>query len=781
MRKIIVLCFLFGLPLMAISQNKKVLNVGVLLDYFDPNKIDLFDELKNEIIAVVGEDAEVRFKDENMFVANLDYQTAQDNYNTIITKDVDIILAFGLVNNEVVARIKTHPIPTILFGVVSNDLIKIREDQTTSEINNFSYIITSKSYEADLKTFHQLADFKNVGVIIEEGVVDGVDVEGFMSNVSRDLNIDYKVIPFKSLDDILSNLDGIDAAYLVGGFYLQESEVKTLADVFIERKIPSFTNNSISDLDNGLMATNQAKQNLSQFFRRVALTVEDVVSGENLKDIPVYLEYDNELTINYNTAQMVQLPIKNSLLATTNFVGDFNKVVFEKKYGLVEVLHNIIKDNLGLKVEQANVSLAGKDVESSKSEYLPNLSASANAAYVDPSLAEVANGQNPEFSTNGNISLSQLIYSEAVSANVSIQKSLEQAQIQNYTAEELNTVLQGANTYLNCLILKANLQIVSQNLELTKTNLQIARQNFEAGQSGKSDVLRFESELAQGSQLLIEAINNLKQSFFELNKILNNPIDQKIDVEDLELQVELFERYNYSKWSQYLDNPKLRKKLIGFLVDFALENSPELKSLDYNLEATSRSLKLYSGGRFVPTLALQGQYIHELSRSGKGVSYPTGFPIVPEGYYNVGASLTIPIIDQNKQNINKQIASIQKDQLEINQQDLRLQISSNINNAILDLINQIANIELSRVSERTAEESLELTQASYNSGAVNIVQLLDAQNNYLEAQLSNISANYNYLFSALQLERNLGYFFLLHTVEENEEVIRRFEELAIRN
>ncbi|OIQ27315.1 MAG: hypothetical protein BM564_12515 [Bacteroidetes bacterium MedPE-SWsnd-G2] len=781
MRKIVVLCFVFCLPLCSVGQTKEVLNVGILLDYFDTNKIDLFDELKNEIKAVVGEDAEVKFDDENILVADLDVKKAQENYNTIITKDVDIILAFGLVNNEVIARVKSHPIPTILFGVVSNDLIKIKEGQTTSEINNFSFIITSKSYASDLLTLHQLSNYNKVGIIIEDGVVDGVDVEGFMDTVAQDLDVDYKVIPFKSLDDILSNIDGIDAAYLVGGFYLQESEIKTLANEFIKRKIPSFTNNTITDLDNGLMATNQAKQNLNQFFRRVALSVEDVVSGKNLKDIPIYLEYDNELTINYNTAQLVELPIKNSLLATTNFVGNFNKVIYDKKYGLVEVLHNIIQDNLGLQVEKANINLAGKDVQSAKSEYLPNLSASASAAYVDPGLAEVANGQSPEFSTSGNIGLSQLVYSEAVSANVSIQKSLEQAQIQNYTSEELNTVLEGANTYLNCLILKANLQIVSQNLELTKTNLQIAKQNFEAGQSGKSDVLRFQSELAQGSQLLIEAINSLKQSFFELNKVLNNPIDQKIDVEDLELQVELFERYNYSKWSRFLDNPKLRKKLIDFLVEFALENSPELKSLDYNLEATDRSLKLYSGGRFVPTLALQGQYIHELSRSGKGVGYPTGFPVIPDGYYNVGASLTIPLIDQNKQNINKQIAIIQKDQIEINEQDLKLQIASNINNAILDLINQIANIELSKVSERTAEEGLELTQASYNSGAVNIVQLLDAQNNYLEAQLANISANYNYLFSALQLERSLGYFFLLHTVEENEEVIRRFEEFALRN
>ena len=55
------------------------------------------------------------------------------------------------------------------------------------------------------------------------------------------------------------------------------------------------------------------------------------------------------------------------------------------------------------------------------------------------------------------------------------------------------------------------------------------------------------------------------------------------------------------------------------------------------------------------------------------------------------------------------------------------------------------------IAEETAKESLELTQTSYANGAVNIVQLLDAQINYLESQLSSSTANYNYLIRTMQL------------------------------
>ena len=95
---------------------------------------------------------------------------------------------------------------------------------------------------------------------------------------------------------------------------------------------------------------------------------------------------------------------------------------------------------------------------------------------------------------------------------------------------------------------------------------------------------------------------------------------------------------------------------------------------------------------------------------------------------------------------------------------------------MLNLINEISNIELSQVSEETAKEALELTQTAYSSGAVNIIQLIDAQNNYLNAQLDRSNAIYNYLINALQLERFLGYYFLLNSKESNDAFTQRFLE-----
>ena len=487
----------------------------------------------------------------------------------------------------------------------------------------------------------------------------------------------------------------------------------------------------------------------------------------------VFIEYTPRLTINYNTAEKVNVPIKYSLINNTDFVGSTRNVLSEKTYNLLEVIDEVLEQNLSLRSQKKEIDLRGQDVKTVKSNYLPGLVASGSGTYVNPEAAENSFGQNPEFSTSANITLQQTLFSETANANITIQRKLQEAQKERFNAAELDAVFDATNTYFSVLIVKANVQIQLRNLTLTKRNLQIAEQNFEAGQSGKSDMLRFQSQMAQNTQAMVESINQLEQSFIRLNQLLNNPVETEIDVEDVKLDDGVFEKYNYNRLTKLLDDPTSREPFISFLVEEAKANAPELKSLNYNLEAVERNLKLNSNGRFLPTVALQGQYNRVLDRSGEGSSAPMGFSLVDDNY-NVGLSISIPILNQNRTNINRQTSVIQKDQLNINKENTELAIAGNVRTAVLNVINQISNIELSIVSEQTAKDALDLTQTSYASGAVNIIQLIDAQNNYLNAQLARTNAVYNFLINSLQLERFLGSYFLLNTQEENENFSQRF-------
>ncbi len=753
------------------SQNSKTVSVGILVDNSTDDIQTLFVQMQNEIVSVVGEDALISFR--TVLENNLNIATARKNYQTLLNDETDIILAFGTINNIVITELIVHEKPTILFGAINSDLIDIDKNKESSGINNFTYLISSQSYRKDLESFKEIYDFKNIGILVDHFLPELVPLKETLDVVMSDLS--YQLIPFAKITDIKNNVNDVDAVYLAGGFFLSDSEIKNLANFFIAKKLPSFTATNIEDVVNGILATNQAEENLTQFFRRIALNIDDIVNGINPSELPIFVDFNPNLTINYNTAQLVEVPIKFSLIASTDFVGDFDKVITKKKYSLLDVMNETTYKNLSLQSEKQSVSLKKQDVKIAKSDYYPNVSASASGIYVDPKLAEISAGLFPEYETKGDINLTQTIFSEAANANIYVQKTLEKAQQKAYEEAELDAILNASIAYFNALILKSNVKIQAQNLDVTKKNLLIAEHNYEAGQSGKTDVLRFRSEEAQNFQVLVEAISQLEQSFHALNQLLNNPIDFEIDIEEAELEEGIFKNYNYQQIGELIDNPSMRKDFIAFLIEEAKINAPEISFLNYNLKATERILKLNSSGRFIPTLGLQGQYTRNFNQWGKG---STSEPAL-NGNYNIGLNLSIPIIQQNQQNINKQIAIIQKDQLNINLDDLQLNIERNVNDAVLEIINEITNIKLSNVSEETAKESLELTQTAYSSGAVAITQLIDAQRNYLQAKLSRSNATYNYLISSIQLERFIGRYFLLNTDAENQAFIQRFYEFIL--
>ena len=771
-----LIIFLFTIAA-GFAQRSKTITIGILADEASVENAPLLEKLQNEITAVVGQDAKVLFNDpiEN----NFDLEKAKANYLALEASEVDIILAFGVINNIALYQQKAYAKPVIVFGSVNSDFIDLPADQKTSGINNIAYIIAPLSYSKDLDAFNSIYEYKKVGILVDDYLPEALPIKELFNTYFADKDATYTLISIPENGDISKLLGDIDAVYLAGGFDLSEAAFKTLVSTINTNQLPSFAANRKQDVEKGILATNQPESNIDQFFRRIALDVESIINGTNPSELPMLLEYKNRLSLNFNTAKEIKFPLRYSMLGTIDIVGGENNFISENAYSLLDIMNGVIGRNLGLEVERKNIDLSSQDVKTAKSNFLPDVSASATGLYLDPKVAEIANGNNPEFSTSGSVGLQQLIYSEGAAAGITIQENLQKAQQETYNAAELDAVLNGAVAYFNALILKTNAQIQAQNLEVTKKNLEISEQNFQAGASGKSDVLRFRSQMAQNMQTLIEAGNQLSQAYYTINQLMNNPIDMEIDTEDAVIAEGLFSNYRYQDFLEILDNPKLRPNLVDFLIQEAKANAPELKNIGYNLEATQRSYRLNAAGRFVPTIALQGQYDLEFSRSGAGTTVPTGFPVSPDGSYNVGLNLSLPIFNQNLRNINKQTAKIQEDQLNIQKSNVDLNIETNINALVLDLTNEIANIQISKIAEEAAKESLDLTQIAYSEGAVPLIQLIDAQTNYLQSQLASATANYNYLLASMQLERAIGYFFLLNSEDTNQAFIQRANEFIL--
>lgn len=767
---LIALSLLFSQLSLAETPSYKI---GFLLDNHTAKTAELLQRLRTQIKAVVGEDARISFPATQVLVNQYDLSTAETNYQQLLNNETDIIIAFGIVNNALISKLSEHPKPTILFGRVNRELSDLDISRKTSGIKNFTYLVEAESYSSDLKKLKELTSFKKVGVLVDPQTADFLPLDNIFSKATQGLEADYQLIPFTNVNAIKSELDDVDAVYLAGGFFLSPVQIRDLADFLIQRKLPSFSLNGINQVENGIMASNSNGSNIAQFFRRIALTVERYVAGDPLADMPVFIDLTRKLTVNFNTAEAVGVPIKYSLVSDTDFIGEIKNMVSEKQYDLKAVIQQALGKNRNLEASRLDIALQDQSVRSAKSELLPDVSAGVGVTHIDADTAAISNGTNPEFTTSGNLQLSQLLYSEGVNANIDIQQALKQAEQENYNTDELDIIFEAVNRYFTTLILKSNLKIQLKNLALTKENLKLAKQSFDIGEANKTDMLRFTSQKAQNTQALIEAHNELQQSFINLNLLLYNPVDYKIDIEDMGLDHATFEDLNYELLTEVLDDPQLTEPFVAYLAQQARQNSPELKSLSHNLDATERQIRRNGKRRFLPTVSLNAQLNRTFNRYGVGKNAPASFPQLDDNQ-NVTLNLSVPLFNKNQFNINRQQAILQKQQLEVNQQNIALSVDANVRAGVLNLSNQISNLELSKISEQTAKDSLALTQQSYQSGAVNIVQLIDAQNNYFQTQLARNNAVYNFIIASVQLQRYIGYYFLLNSKAKNLQFKQQF-------
>ena len=97
------------------SQTKETYQIGILLDFRTTEIEPLLKVMQDQIIAVVGEDAIIVFSEQDILVNIYDTTTAKAQYDQLIQSDVDIIIAFGAINNEIFSNIENFEKPSILF------------------------------------------------------------------------------------------------------------------------------------------------------------------------------------------------------------------------------------------------------------------------------------------------------------------------------------------------------------------------------------------------------------------------------------------------------------------------------------------------------------------------------------------------------------------------------------------------------------------------------------------------------------------------------------------
>ena len=294
--------------------------------------------------------------------------------------------------------------------------------------------------------------------------------------------------------------------------------------------------------------------------------------------------------------------------------------------------------------------------------------------------------------------------------------------------QRLNLTHKVLKAYYAVLINNAVVELLKTNMERTKKSLEITRQRYEEGELAKHEVLRTQVQLTNEENELKTALGNQTNSRLFLGKVLSQPeteIDVKGELKFIPLQME------ESK-----------------LIQLALEQRLELRMLQVEKSMNISNLELAATGN-KPTLALFSSY-----------TIVNGFdPIEPEKFvdnWNVGVQFSWPVFDGFSTKHKEEDARIrQKITLE-KEAELRQNIILQVKQALVT-IHQMENSIASRQKNiELAREVQQMSEEQFRNGLISLLDLLVAQKNLFNAEISHLQAVFNHIMSKIELGKAIG-------------------------
>ena len=385
--------------------------------------------------------------------------------------------------------------------------------------------------------------------------------------------------------------------------------------------------------------------------------------------------------------------------------------------------------------ERKTMELTGKSLEASyeqsKQQRLPSLSAS-----VGQNLSNNENG----WSTSGNVGVgsSVTIYQGGNINNTIEQNRLNvernEVQLQRYDNQLTLQILQ---SFLNIL---GNQELVSYQQEVLNTSraqLKQGQARHRLGTILESDLLLLEAQYYSDSNNVADTRINIDNNLLDLKVLLSmNPSD------DLEIV------------APNTDNLEMLKVTLPTeeeAVSLAMETMPDLRMSDYDIRLAEKSVDLARGNYFPSISANANVGMGILSYDSDGNSKWYGTPTE-----SVGVSMSIPIYSrgQTKANVKKSRIALEQAQLDYEQSTLA--VRQTVVQAYRNVVSAYNAYQVSQVKENAYSKSFNAYNIQYQYGTITTVELLQQQNNYLNALNSYIQNKYSLVMQRKILDIYMG-------------------------
>jgi outer membrane protein len=428
--------------------------------------------------------------------------------------------------------------------------------------------------------------------------------------------------------------------------------------------------------------------------------------------------------------------------------------VLAVEYRLDELYKIALEHSEKIKISEEDVFVSEKIKDKALSLLLPKLSGVGTyTGYKDKKTSNSGSQTQPYEAASWSVRLDQTMSTSGreLTALKMTKDNIEKSKMDLFSMKE-TYMLNVTNAYYDVLKAGRFVEISQANIVRLIKYRDAAATRLKIGEVTKTAVLRAEAELSGAQSDLVKTENLFSAAKAVLKRIVG-----------LEGDFNLYDMYkstssdlgNISNDSKDPLNLQCTSLYLECLEDVAYSQRAELKSSTLQKNIAEQQVK-YTLGANWPTLSLEGVFIakHETPEAGS---------LIKDNLYG-GVRLIFPFFEGGLRHAETQEAMAKQRQAEYALSDLKKSITVEVEYAYLDYIAQSGILKSLGDQVAFARDNYNAVSKQFDFGLTQSIDVMDANNVLVTAEVQFIRALYNYQQSIIQLKRVTG--ILLNSITD---------------
>jgi outer membrane protein TolC len=287
-------------------------------------------------------------------------------------------------------------------------------------------------------------------------------------------------------------------------------------------------------------------------------------------------------------------------------------------------------------------------------------------------------------------------------------------------------VLAAGGAYLQVMAAEARVRSAQAQIDTAQALFKQTQERRAVGLNPQIDVNRSQVQLQTQQQRLMTLQNDVSKQKINLARLVGLPVNDNYEITD---------DIPYSPAPDLSLEQALKQ---------AFETRADLQSAEAQVRAAERT-RSAARWEHLPSLALSADY------GAIGIN-----PGQSHGTFTVVGTLRIPIWQGGRTEGETQEADAALGQRRAELEDVRGRIEADVRDAFLDLKTAANQLDVARNNQTVARETLGLTRQRFEAGIADAVEVTQAQESVVSADLDYITSVFAHNLSKVALARAIG-------------------------